>query len=75
MNNLKTKLEELKKLEYSIIALDITGLDKQELETLIGRPIYEETKYLTFIAYKGIEKALQDYTLENQVIDYVIKLV
>lgn len=74
MNNLKKQLEELKKLEYSIIALDITNLDKKKLETLLGRSIYKETKYLSFIAKKGIEKAHQETSIENEVIDYVIKL-
>jgi hypothetical protein len=74
MNNLKSKIEELKKLEYSIIALDITNLDKTELETLIGRSIFKETKYLSFIAKKGIEKAHQETSIDNEVIDYIIKL-
>lgn len=74
MNKLKSKIEELKKLEYSIIALDITGLNKKELEELLGRPIFKETKYLSFIAKKGIEYAHQDYSLDNEVIDYIIKL-
>jgi hypothetical protein len=74
MQNLKNKIKELEKLEYSIIALDITNLDKKELETLIGRSIFKETKYLSFIAKNGIEKALQEYTLDDEVIDYIIKL-
>ena len=74
MNNLITKLNHLKKLDHLTIALDISELNKQELETLIGRTIYEETKYLIFIANKGIEYAHQEHTLEAQVIDYIIKL-
>lgn len=74
MQNLKNKLKELEKLEYSIIALDITNLDKTELETLIGRSIYKETKYLSYIAKNGITRAIQEYTLDNEVIDYIIKL-
>lgn len=77
MQNLKSKIKELEKLEYSIIALDISNLNKKELETLIGRSIFEETKYLTFIAKNGIEKAHQEYTLDNEIkdyIDYIIKL-
>lgn len=74
MQNLKNKLKELEKLEYSIIALDITNLDKTELEILIGRAIYEETKYLSYIAKNGITKALQETSIENEVIDYIIKL-
>lgn len=74
MQNLKNKLKELEKLEYSIIALDITNLNKKELETLVGRTIFKETKYLSFIAKKGIEKAHQETSIENEVIDYIIKL-
>lgn len=74
MKELQKKLEKLKSLEYEIIALDITELDKKELETLIGRPIFEETKYLTFIAKNGIEKAHQDGSLDDEIIDYIIKL-
>lgn len=74
MKELENKIKELEKLGYSIIALDITNLDKTELEKLLGRSIYKETKYLTFIAKKGIEKAHQDYSIENEVIDYIIKI-
>lgn len=74
MENLKSKIQELQKLEYSIIALDITNLDKKELETLLGRSIYKETKYLSYIAKNGITKALQETYIDNEVIDYIIKL-
>lgn len=74
MKDLEKKIKELSNLGYSIIALDISNLDKKELEGLIGRSIYKETKYLSFIAKNGIEKAHQEYSLENEVIDYVIKI-
>ena len=74
MNELKKKIESLKKLEYSTIALDIRNLNRYDLTELKGSRIFEETNYLIFIARKGIEESHQAETLDNEVIDYIIKL-
>jgi indole-3-glycerol phosphate synthase len=75
MKELQNKLNKLTKLGYSTIALDITNLDKTELERLISRSIYEETKYLIWIAEKGIAKSHQVETLKDEIIDFIIKLI
>lgn len=71
---MKNKLNKLTKLGYSIIALDITNLNKTELEELINRTIFEDTNYLIFIAEKGIEMSHQAVTLKDELIDFIIKL-